>query len=420
MHRAFALLGLLRRRGRAFAAALAFLAACGPEPPTVASPAPAPASAGAPEGKPAPPGLIAFARQGNLWTMNADGSGARAVTSLKDARASDPAWSPDRRLLAFAAAGRDDLLSRNLFVVGADGSGLRQVTPMPRAGLSQEDAPKGTVQGRAVFVDVNGKRPVSGLPVTVYGIRRDARTDAEGRFRSFMPAGGGWLKIAGTFEERPVISSTFAAIVEGKTTDLGDVVLRPGASDAAAAPAWSADGSALYYQLRHGRLDPTGLSPSVSIRRIRSDGRNDETFYAPSRATILSGPVLRKGRASIKTSDGRVLTLDLQTKSPRASAEVGFALPDVLAVSPDGALAVTLRGDDLVVVRGDAAESIAAFAKEDPRPRALDFSPDGARLVTDRWAADGKSDLWLFDLASRRFSRLTEDGASSSPVWHGR
>jgi hypothetical protein len=89
-------------------------------------------------------------------------------------------------------------------------------------------------------------------------------------------------------------------------------------------------------------------------------------------------------------------------------------------MSRDGTATVTLRGDELVLTRGAEAAPLAVFAKDEPRPRAADFSPDGARLVMDRWTADGKSDLWTFDLAARRFERLTEDGASSSPAWHGR
>jgi hypothetical protein len=351
--------------------------------------------------------------------MRADGSAARAVTQAADA--ADPAWSPDRRWIAFAAVGgRADLLARNLFVVRPDGSELRQVTPMPRADQPHEDSPKGTLQGRAVFVDANGKHPAAGLRLALYGLARELRTDAEGKFRTFMPAGGGWFKLSGAYEGRPVAGSMFVSIVEGRTTEVQDVVVRPGGDDAAAWPAWTTDGSAIYYQLRHGRIDPTGLSPSVSVRRIRPDGRNDETFYAPSRATILAGPVIRKDGATLKTSDGRLLSIDLDTKSPRASPDRGAAVPDLLALSPDGAAAVTRRGDELVLIRGETVEVLAAFEKDDPLPRAADFSPDGGRLVMDRWTADGKSDLWTFELVARRFARLTEDGGSSSPAWHGR
>ncbi len=403
---------------RTLAAALAFLAACDRPAPDPA--APRPASPPAPAAAPAAPDRIAFSRRGEIWSVAPDGSDPRPVARLGDVRASDPAWSPDRLWIAFAADTPGDLLSRNLFVVRADGSELRQVTPVPRAGASLEDAPKASVTGRAVLAEAGVKRAAPGLRVSVYGLRREASTDADGRFRAFLPVGGGWVKVSGNVADRAVTAFTFASASEGRTVDLGDLILRPGGDDAAAAPAWSPDRGSLCYQYRHGRLDPTGLAPSVTLRRIRLDGQRDETLYAPSRATVLAGPVVRGGRAWIKTSDGRILDLELATGIPRASPEWGAAVPDLLALSPDGSSAVTLRGDEMVLLRSGSAVPLAAFPKDDPRPRAADFSPDGTRLVLDRWGADGKADLWTFELATRRFSRITEDGASASPAWHGR
>ena len=63
----------------------------------------------------------------SLWTMNADGTGQRRLTTGEE-----PAWSPDGTKLAFTRRKYDlgDFLG--IFVVNADGSGLRQPTGVLR------------------------------------------------------------------------------------------------------------------------------------------------------------------------------------------------------------------------------------------------------------------------------------------------
>ena len=64
-----------------------------------------------------------------IWTVGADGKGARRLTrgNVQDAA---PTWSPDGRRIAFmrspAAGGRSDL-----WVVGADGRGVHELTRSP-------------------------------------------------------------------------------------------------------------------------------------------------------------------------------------------------------------------------------------------------------------------------------------------------
>jgi TolB protein len=60
-----------------------------------------------------------------IWVMNADGTGQRALTSL-GTNPGFPDWSPDGREIAFHAARGDG--NFDLFVMDADGSNIRRLT----------------------------------------------------------------------------------------------------------------------------------------------------------------------------------------------------------------------------------------------------------------------------------------------------
>jgi Tol biopolymer transport system component len=74
---------------------------------------------------------IAFSRQqgvlaGEVWVMNADGTGPQLVTQAAVALGPGLAWSPGRDIV-FSNVEGDDVA--DLLAVGADGTGLRHVTP---------------------------------------------------------------------------------------------------------------------------------------------------------------------------------------------------------------------------------------------------------------------------------------------------
>jgi hypothetical protein len=395
---------------------------CGrePEAPPPGTPPPSPPAVD-PAERP-----IAFVRQGNLWVMKADGTGARALTNLRDAAVASPAWSPDRRRIAFSASVDPDfqLTPRNLFVVGSDGTGLRQVTPMVRAGRRLDDAPKGIVRGRALRI-VDGQRvPAPGLRVTAYGLHQAWETAADGSFHAFLPAGGGWIRIAGMLDDRRWDASRFTAVSEGTTTLLGEITVSPGGDAEPAAPAWSADGRSIGYLLRHSLINRLQFGGTVSLHLIRDDGSGDQTIAEPAGASIIAGPVLQGGTSWVKTSDGRILRIDLDTHQVSASIDAGTGVPDAIALAPEGATFATLRLDgaghlEVALVRGGKAETLVALPPGEGVPHAIDFSPEGATLVMDR--RDGpRSDLWSLQIATKAWTRLTTDGGSSDPAWHGR
>ena len=72
----------------------------------------------------------------------------------------------------------------------------------------------------------------------------------------------------------------------------------------------------------------------------------------------------------------------------------------------------------IVLVRKDSTETFATFKPDEAAPHALDFSPDGRRIVLDRRGPDGKSSLWILTLATKTLAPLVDPG--STPVWHGR
>jgi Tol biopolymer transport system component len=71
--------------------------------------------------------LIAFHRAGDIWVMQADGSGAHRVTSGA-ANDINPSWSPDGGRLVFSRTTDGTLAGRSLFVVSAAGGSGRRLT----------------------------------------------------------------------------------------------------------------------------------------------------------------------------------------------------------------------------------------------------------------------------------------------------
>ena len=67
---------------------------------------------------------LAFARDGDIWTIGADGTRARPL--LRDAYA--PAWSPDGSRLAFVSGRSGD---EEIYVAKADGTGVTRLTMLP-------------------------------------------------------------------------------------------------------------------------------------------------------------------------------------------------------------------------------------------------------------------------------------------------
>ncbi|HVR84151.1 MAG TPA: hypothetical protein VMU54_07570, partial [Planctomycetota bacterium] len=388
------------------------LSACGREPEEavlprdVAAPPPKPAL---PLRLPAAPlERIAFVRQDGLWTVSSDGGDLRRIVPPTVPRAAEPSWSFDRRWLAFAAGPDPDanLYPRNLFVARPDGADLRQVTPMPRAGAVADEGPKGIVRGRAVLVTEQARRPLPNLRVTACGLRRPDSTDPDGNFQTYLPAGGGWIKLSGLVDDRPVLAWRFAAAVEGRTTDLKDVPLHWAGDDQPSSPAWCDQDRALLYVMRHSPVERSPGTPLCTLRRIRVDGSGDESVAALGPGNVLAGPVVRADAAWIKMSDGTILRFDLKTKTVAESRATGICAPDALAVSPNGTQVATLKMDaagarSLVILNKDAEVTLLEFKPGDAVPHAFDFSPDGARIVLDLVAANGKSVLSILSIATR-------------------
>ncbi|MGI9626278.1 MAG: prolyl oligopeptidase family serine peptidase [Longimicrobiales bacterium] len=70
-------------------------------------------------------------REGRIWIVGTDGSGARVFTGSKDDQ--NPEWSPDGRWVSFTRPVGDDTKVRQLFLLPTDGGEAVQLTKHPTA-----------------------------------------------------------------------------------------------------------------------------------------------------------------------------------------------------------------------------------------------------------------------------------------------
>ncbi len=85
---------------------------------------------------------IAFAREGDIYVMNANGSGARRISDVT-AEEAEPAWSPDGRWIAYARR-EPGTPVREIWIMRPDGTGRQQLTELQSASYSPAWSPDST------------------------------------------------------------------------------------------------------------------------------------------------------------------------------------------------------------------------------------------------------------------------------------
>ena len=290
-------------------------------------------------------GTILFERDGDLYTVNADGTGERNLTADFDRAALKPEWSPDGARIVFIGASDPFVEAGSIHVMNADGSDLQRLTDgYPDA------APSWSPDGARIAFE----RWLNGEPPDRFGIAQIFTMNADG------------------------------------TNELQVTDIPPEESfSASQSPAWSSDGEYVAFSNINGMPGPIPSDSAIYI--VRPDGSNlarlaeskgdGQPIWSPAGDTI----VYERQPGGSSDFEGRTLWLvGLDDSEPVALAGGERADPDEPAWSPSGESLIYWRhaerySEELELVRFDlstmATTKIAHFG------RGPDWSPDGQSLA---------------------------------------
>ncbi|HEY0025065.1 MAG TPA: hypothetical protein VGB24_19275 [Longimicrobium sp.] len=226
------------------------------------SPDPATEPAWSPDGK-----RVAFInwkdQNAELYVWSVDGS-TRRLTHTEARREISPAWSPDGTRIVFAGWGPG--VEQHLFVIDADGTGERQLTSDVRQGWRPDWSPDGRtiafqVHRQIMLIDADGFNTRSLISGEAPAWSPDGTRIAFARDGSYWPEGGLFTMASGGVDVRRV------------TTGLDD-----------SEPDWSPDGSRMVFARNSGgrRALHVVNDDGSAIRAIASDSlRNLRPSWRP-------------------------------------------------------------------------------------------------------------------------------------------
>jgi TolB protein len=331
----------------------------------------------------------------------------------------DPAFSPDGRLVAYSTA------DRGIFVVGADGNGPRRLT---QSGFNPAWTPDGNsiIYASPTFSGDDVRLTVSeGMKVEVATGMATRVTSGDFREPAVSPNG---LRIA--YWSRPVDLS-IRRRVRSTRGDIWTIGIdgrdpRQVTSDSVSqsSPVWSRDGRFLYYvSSRNGfsgiwRVpidERTGRTRGVAMP-VRTPGSEPVHITQSADGRRFAWSTLEPIREVLRVgfdSDART------TRGQPAEAIRRAAAWSTAELSPDGStlLLTVLHGQsDLYAATAGGAElrRLTNDPATDTSPR---WSPDGRRIAfqSDR---EGRTTVWIINADGSGLRRLANaSGQLLHPVW---
>ncbi len=266
-------------------------------------------------------GRIAFSRAGDLWSIEAAGTGARRLTTGAD-RDTHPRWSPDGRRLAFV---RQSGASRDIWVARGDGSGLQQVTTTGDVDAPPSWSPDGA---RLVFStpsfpnsDLQTVRSTAPFGKPVRLTRSDGGRLGVDNSVAWSPDG---QHIAFYSHEFPDSPDSFILVYDLATQGLNEFLVIGGECCGFGAfgdLAWGPNGNRLGFSYYNDRVPGPPLPPPVVAMQKYPGGSNGvfatqsgdrQPAFAPSGASVV---LVNAGRLVVTAAygaDRRPLTDGIQ------------------------------------------------------------------------------------------------------------
>ncbi|CAM3932333.1 S41 family peptidase [Roseateles saccharophilus] len=336
---------------------------------------------------------IAFTFQGNLYVVPAAGGAARLLVA-NGHHTTAPVWSPDGRLLAYAA---DVYGNNDVFLVAAEGGPSRRLT----SHSAPETPIAFTPDGRAVLFSAQRQDVRSSLAFPSPALGELYKVGIEGGRRPEQvfsePAMAGRYNKAGTqlvYEDWKGYEN--AARKHHISPVARDIWLWDAASGQHRKltnnggenrnPVWSPDEQSIYFlSEKSGSFNVWKMQPGQpeAARQITHFTKNPVRFLS-----VAANGVLSFGY------DGELYTMAGDTAEPRKlglSIGADALLPKVenlrlsegatdMAVSPDGSeFAVVVRGQ--VFVASTEFGNTRRITEGPGQKRSVSFSPDGRRLL---------------------------------------